>query len=538
MPKKKTQIFDKGNPDELFEKHECLGEGTYGTVWTGMELSTKRTCAIKIVKLDDDLEEIKQEVAIMKESESPFIVKFYGCYWGKRREMIWMVMEHCIAGSLNDLMYVCDTTLTEAQIRAVVAAMVLGLEYLHKHLIIHRDIKAGNVLLTGEGHVRLADFGVSAKMKNKSDRRTTAIGAPFWMAPEVILEKKYDGRADIWSVGITVIELAESRPPNSHINPMRALFLIPKSPPPKLKKPQDYTADMNNFVKECLTVNMNKRPTATQLKKRSFVEAEIKEFQQNNTSAAVKSLVTKSLDKIQSWRQEQFAEDDDSDESSDDEDSISGLLDDMDRKTEQAQAKKAPEAVRNVVQNRGPPTGGPKEPAPTRYMSPYGDARVRDSVRESERTYVPLRDVAEPTKGNEKGRMMSHNAQAQISEDAVMNMIGMDEEDGENPMFAAVMTKEFISVVKRVYEQHPEAFGEEDEKLTSQVLTKGLANVFTGMVEQMGGELGKSQLNLEDLDFGDDEEFDNEQFEDDGKDEKEREPPPPPFLAAGGKSEI
>lgn len=539
MPKKKVQVFDKGNPDDLFEKHECLGEGTYGTVWTGMELSTKRTCAIKIVKLDDDLEEIKQEVAIMKESESPFVVKFYGCYWGKRRETIWMVMEHCIAGSLNDLMYVCDTTLTEPQIRAVVAAMVLGLEYLHKNLIIHRDIKAGNVLLTGDGHVRLADFGVSAKMKNKAERRTTAIGAPFWMAPEVILEKKYDGRADIWSVGITVIELAESRPPNSHINPMRALFLIPKSPPPKLKKPADYSPEMNEFVKDCLTVNMNKRPTATQLKKRGFIDKELKEFIKTGASKEVKSLVNQSLDKIQTWRQEQFAEEDEEEDSDDDdEDSISGLLDDMDRKTELAQAKKAPEALKNVVPARAKSLGeGEQVPTP-RYMSPYGDARVRDSVRESERMYAPLRDVVEPTKGSDKARLLSsHNADGKISEEAVMNMISMDEGD-ENQMFAAVMTSEFISLLKRVYELHPEAFDFEDEKLTTQGISKGLAEVFTSMVGEMEGELGKSNLNLDDLEFGEDEEFDNEQFDDEDDDEVEeqdqREAPPPPFVAAGG----
>lgn len=539
MPKKKIQIFDNGNPDDLFEKHECLGEGTYGTVWTGMELSTKRTCAIKIVKLDDDLEEIKQEVAIMKESDSPYIVKFFGCYWGKRRETIWMVMEHCIAGSLNDLMYVCDTTLTEPQIRAVVAAMVLGLEYLHKNLIIHRDIKAGNVLLTGEGHVRLADFGVSAKMKNKAERRTTAIGAPFWMAPEVILEKKYDGRADVWSIGITVIELAESRPPNSHINPMRALFLIPKSPPPSLKKPKSYSDEMNLFVKECLTVNMNKRPTSTQLKKKPFIENELKEFIRSQTSGEVKNLVNQSLDKIQTWRAEQFEEDEEDDSSDEDEDSISGLLDDMDKKTEQAQARQPPEAVRNVVSARNT-VGGQKEAPQARYMSPYGDARVRDSVRESERQYAPLRDVVEPTKGSDKAKLLSsHNGK--VTEDAVINMIAMDEEDGENQMFASVMTNEFISLLKKVYEQHPEAFELEGEgKLTTQGITKGLAEVFTGMVEQMGGELSKSNLNMEDLDFGDDEGFDNEQFDDDEQEEEfdSKEPPPPPFVAAGGEGQI
>jgi serine/threonine protein kinase len=155
----------------------------------------------------------QREIEILKNCRDAFVVQYVGAWFSKEEEKLWIVMELCEAGSVNDLIHICSTALSEPEIKVVVASIVLGLVYLHGMRMIHRDIKAGNVLLTKDGQAKLADFGVSAQLVAGQDKRKTVIGTPFWMAPEVISETSYDGRADVWSLGITIIELAEMEPP-------------------------------------------------------------------------------------------------------------------------------------------------------------------------------------------------------------------------------------------------------------------------------------------------------------------------------------
>jgi len=181
-------------------------------------------------------------------------------------------MEFCSGGSVSDLMRVTRKTLTEPQIVSVVRDMLKGLQFLHSKHKIHRDVKCGNVLLNSKGQGKLADFGVSGQLSDTMAKRHTAIGTPFWMAPEVIGELGYDYKADIWSLGITVIEMAEGRPPYSDMHPMRVIFVIPSRPPPTMTIPEDWSPELNDFVKKCLMKDPNERPDATTLLAHPFLK--------------------------------------------------------------------------------------------------------------------------------------------------------------------------------------------------------------------------------------------------------------------------
>lgn len=162
---------------------------------------------------DNDMQDIEQEIMIMRECKSPFVVGYYGTYYDKPQNRIWVVMEYCQAGSVSDVMLITGIRFSEKMIAEMIASVTLGLEYLHSRNIIHRDLKAANILVTAQGCVKIADFGVSAVLTEKRPKRKTVIGAPFWMAPEVVQEIAYDYSADVWSLGITLIEMAEVKPP-------------------------------------------------------------------------------------------------------------------------------------------------------------------------------------------------------------------------------------------------------------------------------------------------------------------------------------
>ena len=200
---------------------------------------------------------------------SESIVKLYGSYL-KDREL-WIVMEFCAAGSVADVMRICDACLSEAMIADVCIQVLRGLAYLHGNRKIHRDIKAGNILLTADGKAKLADFGVAGQLAEGVSKRVTVIGTPFWMAPEVIQEVGYGTNADIWSLGITCIEMAEGRPPYHNLHPMRAIFMIPSQPPPSLESESDYSPQFVSFLARCLTKDPSKRPSAEELLEDPFI---------------------------------------------------------------------------------------------------------------------------------------------------------------------------------------------------------------------------------------------------------------------------
>ncbi|XP_037081938.1 serine/threonine-protein kinase 4-like [Pollicipes pollicipes] len=258
-------------PEEVFDIICKLGEGSYGSVYKALHKESGQVLAIKQVPVDTDLQEIIKEISIMQQCDSPYVVKYYGSYF--KNTDLWIVMEYCGAGSVSDIMKLRKKTLSEAEISTILSDTLRGLQYLHLRRKIHRDIKAGNILLNTEGHAKLADFGVAGQLTDTMAKRNTVIGTPFWMAPEVIQEIGYDCVADIWSLGITALEMAEGRPPYGDIHPMRAIFMIPTKPPPSFRDLNQWSPEFIDFVQRCLVKNPDERATATELLDHRFIRA-------------------------------------------------------------------------------------------------------------------------------------------------------------------------------------------------------------------------------------------------------------------------
>ncbi|XP_070208849.1 serine/threonine-protein kinase 3-like isoform X2 [Littorina saxatilis] len=257
-------------PDEVFDIICKIGRGSYGSVFKSLHKETGQVLAIKQVPVDTDLQEIIKEISIMQQCDSKYIVKYYGSYF--KNTDLWIVMEYCGAGSVSDIMRLRNKTLVEREIATILYYTLKGLEYLHSRRKIHRDIKAGNILLNNEGHAKLADFGVAGQLTDTMAKRNTVIGTPYWMAPEVIQEIGYDCVADIWSLGITALEMAEGKPPYGDIHPMRAIFMIPTKPPPSFRQPDKWSTEFIDFVSKCLIKNPENRATAVELLEHDFIK--------------------------------------------------------------------------------------------------------------------------------------------------------------------------------------------------------------------------------------------------------------------------
>ncbi|XP_072393671.1 serine/threonine-protein kinase mig-15 isoform X8 [Diabrotica undecimpunctata] len=270
------------DPAGIFELIEVVGNGTYGQVYKGRHTKTGQLAAIKVMDVtEDEEEEIKLEINVLKKySNHRNIATYYGAFIKKsppgKDDQLWLVMEYCGAGSVTDLVKSTKgQSLKEEWIAYICREILRGLSYLHTNKVIHRDIKGQNVLLTDNAEVKLVDFGVSAQLDRTIGRRNTFIGTPYWMAPEVIAcdenpDATYDNRSDLWSLGITALEMAESQPPLCELHPMRALFLIPRNPPPRLKS-KKWNKKFHGFIETVLVKDYHERPYTEQLLKHSFI---------------------------------------------------------------------------------------------------------------------------------------------------------------------------------------------------------------------------------------------------------------------------
>ncbi|TNN08483.1 Serine/threonine-protein kinase mig-15 isoform 1 [Schistosoma japonicum] len=280
-----TNLDDLRDPSGIFSLIEVVGKGTYGNVYKGRYTRTGQLAAIKVMPItEEDEEEIKLEIDTLKKlSNHRNIASYYGAFIKKSspRDHLWLAMEYCGAGSVADLIKSTRTkSLKEDWIAYISREILRGLMHLHANRVIHRDIKGQNVLLTDNAEVKLVDFGVSAQLDKTFGKRNTFIGTPYWMAPEVIHCEQdssctYDARSDIWSLGITALEMAEGRPPLCEMHPMRALFLIMRNSPPRLKQSPNgsrhWTPRFHDFVNKCLTKDFHKRPNTSELFRHEFI---------------------------------------------------------------------------------------------------------------------------------------------------------------------------------------------------------------------------------------------------------------------------
>uniref|UniRef100_A0A9J8C4F8 non-specific serine/threonine protein kinase n=1 Tax=Cyprinus carpio carpio TaxID=630221 RepID=A0A9J8C4F8_CYPCA len=273
------------DPSSDWDIIETIGKGTYGKVYKVISKKDGSQAAVKVLDPINDVdEEIEAEYNILRSlSNHPNVVKFFGMFY-KSDELsggqLWLVLELCNGGSVTDLikgLLMRGKRLEEPIISYILYGALLGLQHLHNNRIIHRDVKGNNILLTTEGGVKLVDFGVSAQLTSARLRRNTSVGTPFWMAPEVIAceqqyDYSYDARCDVWSLGITAIELADGDPPLAEMHPVKALFKIPRNPSPTLRHPEHWCRSFSHFIAQCLIKDFETRPSVTHLLEHPFIK--------------------------------------------------------------------------------------------------------------------------------------------------------------------------------------------------------------------------------------------------------------------------
>jgi len=301
-------ISSKGiDPETEFDLIELIGQGNYGRVYKVIHKKTGKIYSAKIAYIEktNEIESFKKEINILSQCNNQYIVHYYGSYI--KGHQIWIILEFCDGGSLYELIKILPRNLNEEEIASLIYMILKGLLFLHENKKIHRDVKSENILLTHEGIAKLADFGVSTQLMHSFSKKITKIGTPFYMSPEVIMQNKYDYKCDIWSLGITSIEMAEGEPPFSKVKGYWVLKKIITHPPKGLKNKEKWSKEFNDFVEKCLIYEPEKRPSAKELLEHPFI------IKYNRGNKLIAELINNSMDDLEFYRKK-ILESDESEE--------------------------------------------------------------------------------------------------------------------------------------------------------------------------------------------------------------------------------
>ena len=301
-------ISSKGvDPETEFDLIELVGQGNYGRVYKAIHKKTGKIYSAKIAYIEkaNEIESFKKEINILSQCNNQYIVHYYGSYI--KGHQIWIILEFCDGGSLYELIKILPRNLNEEEIASLIYMILKGLLFLHENKKIHRDVKSENILLTHEGIAKLADFGVSTQLMHSFSKKITKIGTPFYMSPEVIMQNKYDYKCDIWSLGITSIEMAEGEPPFSKVKGYWVLKKIITHPPKGLKNKEKWSKEFNDFIEKCLIYEPEKRPSAKELLDHPFI------IKYNRGNKLIAELINNSMDDLEFYRKK-ILESDESEE--------------------------------------------------------------------------------------------------------------------------------------------------------------------------------------------------------------------------------
>ena len=310
-----TKFYDilsiPSNPEDLFTLSNLIGNGGFGKVFKAIHNTSKEVYAIKIIdytkgnnndksNISFNYKSIQQETSLMRlVNKSDYILKYYGSYYSRETNTIWLILEYCAAGSAVDLMLSMGRTLSEVEVSTIMEMVLKGLIYIHKLNLIHRDIKGANIMLSEDGYAKLGDFGIGIQMTD-DEYRTSKKGSPHWMSPQVILNKNYDTKTDIWSLGITCLELVEGEPPLADLNPDEVMEKIANNPPKAedIIDPKEHTDEFIDFVNLCLEINPKKRPTADVLIKHPFI------VKLSKKKEYLKQLINEHIEEVEQFRKD------------------------------------------------------------------------------------------------------------------------------------------------------------------------------------------------------------------------------------------